>query len=485
MNRERLKTLILWILVITSIVLTQQLWFPSLIKTLRAGDKVNKISHAAVIEERKSIITPNRIIASFGAGDRKKNYYTILSSNMNFVWEQSKNILKDYFLEDSEITLVKHDVYIQANTKKSIELEFGDNIPTILVSSIFDTLDNKVIRDIKEIKKILIPASNQGIIYIMDNSKNNIYEVKLSNYKKDDTLVKFIDGLKNTKYIKYHPIYSLFSELDENNTIMPINYTLDTKQVFVQSEIDINNEIRLIEQSKSFFDDKFDFVKTIKETSGAVVYIYGYGEKSVRINNKGALEYNEEIGNISSTDILTSLDTAVDFIYKNGGFPKNTYLKHIQTVTNGKNKGYRFSFEYTIGGFPVKFNGNKTENPIEIEVYGNQVKTYSNLVRKVMNMEGVNPEQKILYFPNIIERNIEYLKSQYFDNENQSVEQIDEEEKTLQMLKDIEEVRLVYFDTVEKQRIQLLKPSWMIKIRNNIYYFDGYTGRLINSGTLN
>ena len=225
-------------------------------------------------------------------------------------------------------------------------------------------------------------------------------------------------------------------------------------------------------------------MKTIKETSGAVVYIYGYGEKSLRINNKGVLEYKEEIGRISNTDILTSLDTAVGFICENGGFPKHTYLSSIQTIEDGQNKGYRFLFGYRIGGLPIKFNTDKTKHPIEIEVYGDKIKTYYSLVREIMNMQEINSEQKILYFPNIIEKNIKHFKLQHPSNENEFGIKADEGEKILQVLKNIKEVKLVYFDTVERQRVQLLKPSWMIKVENCAYYFDGYTGKIINKHML-
>ncbi len=485
MNRERLKTLTLLILVIMSIVLIQQLWFPSLVNTFKVGVKVDKNNHTTVIEERKNIISPKTIIVSFGAGDIKRNYYTILSSDIDFVWKQSKDILEDYFSEYPEITPVEYDVYIQANTLKSIELEFGNNIPAVLISSIFDSLDNRIVKNIKEIKKILIPAFNQGVIYIMGSSKDDIYEVRLYDYENNTTLIDFIDKLENTEYIKYHPASSLFDELDENYTVVPINYTLSANQIFVESEIDIQDEAVLRQRSRSFFGENFDFVKTIKETSGDKVYIYGYGEKSFRINNRGILEYNEEVGNVSSTDILTSLDAAVGFICENGEFPENTYLEHIQTITDGQNKGYRFLFGYRIGGFPVEFNINKPEYPMEIEVYGNKVKTYNNLIRKTMNMQEVNSEQKILYFPNIIEKNIKHLELQYSNKENQPEEKVDEGEKILQILKDIEEVRLVYFDTVERQRVQLLKPGWMVKVKDGIYYFDSYTGELINKRMLN
>lgn len=484
MDREKLKTLILSILVVMSILLTQQLWFPSPTKILKSEARGGKLHNLTVAENRKDIISPSSIIVSFGAGDRRKNHYTVLSSSLDFVWDQSKNILKDYFLGDPEITPVTYEKYVQSNILKSIELEFSDNIPTILVSSIFDSLENKVIRNIKEIKKILIPAFNRGVIYIVENN-DSIYEVRLLEHDENSKLVSFIDELETVEYIKYHPILSLFNELESNYTPMPITYAVPTTQTFVESEIDIENDSMLIERSKKFFNENFDFVKTIKETSGAVVYIYGYGEKRVRINEKGALEYNGEIGNISSSNVIESLDAAIDFISKNGGFPEGTYLKEIKSILKDQNSGYRFSFGYRIGGFPVESNSDKMENPIEIEVYGNKVKSYRILVRKVMDMQGISPEQTILYFPDIIDKNLEHLKLKYFNKENELSQEVDDEDEALEILKSVEEVRMVYFDTVEEGKGQLLRPSWKIKIKGDIYYFDSYTGDLINSIMLN
>ncbi len=480
MNREMLKTLTLSILVIISIVLIQRLWFPSPIDTLKTKFEIHKNSHVTAVEERKNIISPKTITVSFGAGDRTKNYYTVLTADdMDYVWEQSRDILKDFFSKDPQITRIGYDAYVQANTLKSVELEFGDNIPAILIASIFDSLDNNIVKNIRTIKKISVPAFNQGVIYITGNGEDEIYEISLHDYEENTVLIGFIDELEDTDYIKYHPICSLFDELDEGHTVVPINYTLNTEQILVESEIDTEKETALRRRSKSFFDGNFDFVKTIKETSGSVVYIYGYGERSLRISNKGILEYKEEIRNISSTDILTSLDVAIDFIYKNGGFPENTYLEGIRVITNDRNKGYQFLFGYRIGGLPVEFNRDVIEYPLKIEVYGNKVKVYRNLIRRAVGVQEINHQQDILYFPNIIEKNIGHLELQYSDDEKRLWSKMADEEKILQILKDIEEVRLVYFDAVEKRGIQSLKPGWMIKFKNSTFYFDSYTGKLI------
>lgn len=484
MNREKFKTLILSILVAISILLTQQLWFPSPFEALTYIDNYKSTQSLTIAEQRKNVISPNSIIVSFGSGDRSRNQYTVLTSKLDYVWNESKSILYDYFSGDPEITQITYDEYTQSNISKSVELEFGNNIPTILISSVFDTLENKIVRNIDEIKKILIPAFNRGTIYIVENNKS-IYKVKMKNYKQNNTLSSFIDEIEKDDYTRYHSIFSLFDELDSNYTPMPINYNVPTKEVFVKSAIDTNNEAMLIERSKNFFNENFDFVKTIRETSGAVVYIYGYGEKSVRINNKGILRYTESIGKISSTNVIDSLDVAINFIIQNGGFPEDTYLKDIESIYNDESKGYKFSFGYRIDGVPAEFNNNKINNPIEIEVFGDKVKSYNYLIREVLKTKSVIPEQSVMYFPIIIDNNIEYLKSRYFSNKVELEASLDEEEKTLEILKNIEEVRMVYFDNIEENKNQNLSPSWKIKIGEDVYYFNSRSGDIINSFTLN
>lgn len=484
MNREKLKTLILLILVAISILLTQQLWFPSPFATLSRINKTNNIQNQTIVEERKKLISPNSIILSFGSGDRSRNQYTALTSKLNYVWNESKNILYHYFSKDPEITEITYDEYIQSSISKSVELDFGTSMPTILVSSVFDSLENKIVRNIKTVNKILIPAFNRGTIYILEDN-DNIYKVQLQDYEEDARLSMFIDELETGEYTRYHSIFSLFNELDSNYTPMPINYTIPSQDIVVQSMIDTNNEAMLIEKTKNFFNENFDFVKTIRETSGAVVYVYGYGERSVRINNKGILSYNESIGKISSTNVIDSLNVAISFIIENGGFPQDTYLKNIESISSDESTGYKFSFGYRIDGIPGEFNNDKIDNPIEIEVFGDKVKSYTYLVRQVKGRKNVTSKQSTMYFPIIIENNLEYLKTRYFKDNQELESSLTEEERIVEVLKNIEEVKIVYFDNIEENRNQILTPSWRIKISNDIYYFDSRSGDIINSFTVN
>ncbi|ABW20312.1 hypothetical protein Clos_2781 [Alkaliphilus oremlandii OhILAs] len=482
MNRERLKTLILSVLVCLSIFLTQQLWFPYPMEIFKSEATDGRINTMAVSKERKKIVSPSAVVVSFGAGDKRTNQYTILSSNLDMVWNESKDILKSYFLGDAEIKSVSKESYVQSNLLKSIELEFPKNTPAILVSSHFDSFDNKIVKNVKVINKILIPALNRGTIYIVDNEEN-VFEVKLPKYEENSALIGFIDDLAKVEHIKYHPIFSHLDEQGGNYTPIPVTYSTLATQTVVESEIDITDDLILIEKAKKFFNKSFDFVKSIREANGAVVYIYGYGEKTLRISSKGALEYNEEIGNISSTNIVDSLDAAVEFMLQKRDSLDNLYLKEIKKTSD--NTGYLFGFSYRIGGYSVETKDSEVKQPIEVEVYGDKVKVYRSSVRKLMDIKGFTPEQLVINFPSIIDKNIKNLKTEYFNTGVQPEEEMDDSSKISEILKNIEEVRMVYFDTMEEYKGQILKPSWRVKIKGDVYYFDSYTGDLIGRGSSN
>ncbi|KJF26345.1 two-component system activity regulator YycH [Clostridium aceticum] len=471
MSREKMKTLILAILIIMSIVFTQKIWFYSPIKMLQSEASFKEKQTAKITEIRNELVIPERVEVSFG-----NSYYTIISSDVEKVWEASRSILFQYFTADVEVVPTTLERYKENSWLKSVELEFGRNIPSVLVASVFDTVDNKIVNNIKEIRKILIPTLNRGVIYIVGKD-NNVFEVRMENYQEDRQLLSFLDKLQDSSYIRYYPLF-----IDVGNpTLMPLSYDVAIPEIFVESEIDVKDESMVTEKVKSFFDDSLDFVKTIKETSGATVFMYGYGEKGVRINNRGRLEYNEEVRSISSSNVVNALDVAIEFVLQQeGGFPEGAYLKEIRQV----NKGYYLGFNYRIDGLPVVFHTNNMTHPIEIEVYGNKVKSYRTFTRKKMNFPDVPINSKILLPQQIIEEHIDLLKYNYL--KDQDVEEPKSDKEVLSYIeRSITKTEVLYYDTIEEASTQLLVPVWRIKIDAREYYFNTYDGKLLYSSLVN
>ena len=466
MNREHIKTFILTILVIMSIIFTQKIWLYSPVNLLKSNSNLQETSLEEIKEIKKQVIMPRSIVVSFG-----NSYYTKLQQDMEEVWEESKNILSNYFIADVKIISSTDEKYQENIRLKSIELEFGKNISSVLVSSIFDTVDNKIVNNIKDIKKILITTSNKGIIYITEKN-NNVYEIKLEKPEGYKQALNLVNNIQARDYIKYYP---LFADVG-NYTIMPINYDRTIEKTFVESSIDINDEALTQERVKPFFNDSLDFVKTIRETSGALVYMYGYGEKGVRISTKGRLEYSSEKGNATSTNVLEALDTSIKFLLKHEKLPEKLYL---QEVRHQKDKSYFFGFGYKIDEIPVTFNSSNMKYPIEIEIYGNKVKSYKSFIRNTMNLPKVDSKNPILLPSQIIEEHIDLIKS-YYLADNIKVE-LDEENVLAHIERSIDDVEVLYYDTLEDEKRQLLLPVWKIQIDKRVYYFDSYNVELLYS----
>jgi len=475
MSRERIKTFILSILVIMSLLLTQKIWFHSPFQST-ASDSVN-INDAVNLEEmRNDITSPIRVLLGFGGGRNLNSYYSVLALNdLTDAWRLSKAVLESFFNGDPEVTPINIETYYESIGSRFIELEFGDSISTVLVSSVFNSMDSKIVRNIREIKKIMIPANNTGIIYIKGKD-SNYFHVKLDNYS-NDILVSYINEYDKKDFVKY---FDLLSYVD-NFTVMPINLSIPLPQIYVESEIDIDNETQLNNKSKIFFKN-IDFIKTIKETTGSVVYLYGYGEKSLRINNRGRLEYREEFDPVSNTNVKKALETALLYMELQGDMSDNLYLREIRDIEYKQRKGLLFGFGYHLEGYPVHTNTSGMNHAIEIEVVGNRIRGYRTFIRRKMNIPAITKLEPIISPHKIIDNNLELIVQNYIEAEGnpQSIESIKTE-----VIKSISEVQLVYFDSINEAKQQLLEPSWRIRVKNHVYYFDIYKGRLLDSSLLN
>ncbi|MBM7615541.1 hypothetical protein [Alkaliphilus hydrothermalis] len=480
MDRERTKTLILSLLVILSIMSLHRIWFDSPI-SLQSEASNGRDQGYTILDTRNQIISPREVTLGFG-GSISNNYYTVLNyQETKLVWEKSKLLLLDFFAKEPNVDTVSLDEYFESKQLKSIELEFGKGMPSVLISSVFNTMDNRITNEIRTIKKILIPASNTGSIYILSENENNVYRVSLSEYE-NTTLEDYITEYDEDKkdFVRYRTTFGFVN----NKTLMPIEYKQLLPEIFVESEIDIKEEEIIVRTAKSFFNENFDFVKAIRETSGSIIYLYGYGEKSVRINPQGYLSYNQEMISNSSTNILEALNVALNFIEKHGGIMETAYLSEIKDVSTGSNRGYYFGFNYDIVGYPIA--NKNTLNQLEIEVYGNDVKSYRRFIREKMNLGSIDHIDTDITPPiQIIEDNLGVMLDYYNkDLENsKTMESTNAKNEPVIdykiILENVNRVEMVYFDTVEENSMQLIRPSWLIRVGKRIYYFDSYDGKLL------
>lgn len=106
------------------------------------------------------------------------------------------------------------------------------------------------------------------------------------------------------------------------------------------------------------FGNQFAFVNRLVDVNGAVVFLYGYGEKAFRIHPSGLLDYTEKPDPVLTgrkTDLQTALRLAVTFIGNVGGIRRGFTWRII-----GRQRANR-----GIGSvFPIPWRGSRWSPPL-------------------------------------------------------------------------------------------------------------------------
>jgi hypothetical protein len=500
MNKEKLKSLLLTVLVVTSIVLTQRVWFNSPLQIISSEASYLGEKEAELLQARNQVVRPERIIAGFGGGPENSHFSILTPPDLERFWLELQVILKDHFLSDSTVRNLSMEEYQRIRAGRSIEMHFAKGFPTALLSTLFDQQENRIAAALSEIGSILIPARYQGSIYINDES-GAFYEFNLSRQELSHGLDpgELLDSIPANSYVKYYPLFSYAG----NETLLPLTHQINKPLLFVESEVDASSNEQMNQWAGQFFNENFDFVKTIQETSGTRIYMYGYGQQEVRINNRGRLEYSAETGSQTTSSVVKALDTALLFLADNDGLNSDLVLREVRLLEQDNLRGYQFGFGYNLRDVPVALA--RSQQPLEIEVFGNNVRSYRAFIRRPMSLPEVLPESGIISPHRLIEDNFNQLLQELAEERTQtttvpvSVEPAAdiEEANTSEvqepespetagedLLRAIREIELIYLDREETHRRQLMIPVWRITIDQRIYDFDAHEGTRLQTLTL-
>lgn len=505
MRIEKIKSVLLVSLFVVSLIFTQRLWFYFPFGGVMSI--ANDMDLEYIDMDITDILSPQNFVISFGGG-----YYTVFFSepyevwnitnpvpngtNNSYdkkdvwIWETAKNVLEDYLKSDYNVQEITLEEWEKVKKFKSLKLNFACGIPgDILIDSISNE-DSDTSKIADTITTILIPATDgkRNNIYF-GNNENNIY-LKLNGGFMDNRVRQLIDNIENIGEDKGYLNYVTLNRIAgvNNNVLTPL-FDETSKLIpsyNVKNEIDISDKSGVKSHAYQFFNSSFDFVKEINEIDGTVIYMYGYGEKTLKISKNGVLEYREKIDNekaSSELDFIDSLKYAVKFVEEKGKWPinrENAYLSGYKPIEKNNTKGYRFSFNYRLKGLPVFIPDIAEDKGIEVEVIGRQITNYRKIVKSPpqnLNKEENSilsvfdkEDKNMLKVRDVLRKNSTIIKNNYI-RENKLK---DEETKGFKSIDElIEGIGLVYYSYQDK-----LIPVWEITIDDIVYYFDLYTGDL-------
>lgn len=502
MYKEKLKSLLLVFLVTTSVLLTQRVWFTSPLQMLSSGASYVYAREERLLMAREQVIRPEKIIVGFGGGTDNSHFTLLPPADLDRFWQEMKLILTNHFIGAPAVQAISMEKYETLRNNRNVEMHFAENFPTALLSVLLDQQENRLASTTNVIKSILVPARDQGSLYLIGD-ENRVYEFRLSTQQQVHLVdvARLVDSLPVNSYVKHYPLFSYVG----NNTLLPLTYQHNKPRIFTESVIDASSNEQMNLWAGRFFNENFAFVKTIQKTDGTRIYMYGYGEQEVRINNRGHLEYTAKTGRQSSSNVGRALDNALLFMAEQYGTFDSLVLREVRLLEENQLRGYQFSFGYHLRGLPVVTA--QLRHPVEIQVFGDQVRSFSVLRRRPMSLPEVTPEAGIMSPHRLIEKYFDELLEELAAQrglplsarvdprdegetpaqreEGQSTEMTEAPQATGEdLLAAIRAVELIYLDRQETHRRELLVPVWRIVIDQQVHDFDAHEGVRLQTSTL-
>ncbi len=503
MKKERMKTIVLILLIISSLFLTSQIWFS---KKLWSEDynffvngikpfKIQTIIRKVFPGKKETVefsienlaYSPQDIIVSFG-GIRSK--YTPQDKEYKNFLEELFMCLNALFKVETEHKYVSVDTeeWLSSLKSKSFYMRFSTNYKIKQLGQLFGVHDTPISSYIKDIEEIIIvpgdSATNNVFIYMKDFENGTIIKFslsydktnlnkKLSEYQEKasaETRYKFsfeLDYHKKTEFTNFTidkevliPLNSLKQQIIRSNN--PIKSDFDIKNILKTFKYSVNTLRRYVEMDNTIvFIENYETLKIHPE--GIIEYnVIGDGKgvqlnKMKNINEKDTdsvssikkQQTNKDINNYSMRE---SLDIAVNFIKgMHGDNDQDIKLVNINEEAN-KQGSYEFEFIYSYNGLPIKNiwalknegkTGTKTsgryEPAIKVKIVNGSIKNYYHFVRDYNIEKQVEVKIPI---PNVL------------DN---MYKEIDTKDKDIK----IKDIYLTYDDD---DKAETMQPQWAIKL---------------------
>lgn len=466
--KEKLKTLLIIILVLNSIVLIYKFSTANKIEQKNTENLAITQDYTYALLD---ILVPNK--AYLKTSDSK--IFTIYDVTSEKFFDTAKNSL-------SEI-LSRSTLKIKEVDEDNKELKF----PDIVFCYPYEINLNLLLKayDIEKVNpKIDTIKSISGFgIYLYDGE----YSLLLSS-KDKDYLIQDDDFDMSNMIVRFKKV------IDKNN-LNEVNLTnLDLSQMkknlLVHDEIMmkmpityVSNEVVLINMEEKdklaerFFGvDKY-YIRQIKEDNGSVIYFYN--SNVLKINPNGLVSYYSPLKNDETErNLFLSLNTAVNFITKNSLFPYEFTLDEIIPIEAGNNKGYKFILSYKDNGIKTFVKNKESSHDIVIEVFNNEVRNFKQIfkLKEQLSYTSYEDNSSMLSYSEIIDKNYDYLKAQFIENK-----EINDKDKITkqEVINEITDAYPAYYDPNLKLKNERLIPVWAIEAFGKNYLFNVYNGVLM------
>ncbi|ASS73612.1 hypothetical protein CIG75_00545 [Tumebacillus algifaecis] len=443
---EKLKTLLLAVLVVTSLLLSLGIW--SITPQYESIDGPQFASNVTISDpsfERtmNNVLGPRNILLHRG-----ENKHNLLFPGQSG-YQAALAILSNSTFFDIKIeTKFKDEGWKKlVNEGQGIQYEFDAVVPITLLND----------ADILHFTSRLEPFMNFKTFYLLPDGTNEYRAIFVENA---DTIYSATVVLPPEAFgrlfeeQKEAPLYAL------HGTSLLHHFYLPVERPVVHSySIDVNRVIETDRLVDSFFLDK-SMTRRVVERDGSEIFTDG--NRMVRVDTKHqTIEYrnlNIEEKRVNQLDEDTSLEKALDFANAHGGFLGSVSIHQVRTIRPTEMVWGQLEFRSNVSGLPVIGDFSS----VAVQVAHNSVTA----MRRSAYMSGAKPERG---------RELQLLSSADL------LELI--ESNALLKLNRVSDVYLAYMMGELHGQSAELRPVWVVEQSGDYReaVFDAVTGEQLRS----
>jgi hypothetical protein len=378
---ERLKNILLVVLVVSTILLLYFLWYdkPGMGFRDRSGASEN-IPAIPV----SAVLSPESVVVNFGA----ENYTS--PAETATLWYGGAGdapsfmgaLTKFFAFDNIAVSAISEDDFSDVMRARSVRADFPFAMSPADFCAEFGLRRPASTDAVDAFTCVAYSEASPESLFLCDEGDDEFYRLAVDGEAGFKELIAFIESFDNATF---YPLRN-FSGV-ENDTLFPLDagYAPPSELPFTRrpDPDDPNDAGRITEMTRAFFGNRFDFTRKITEGNGTVVYMYGYGEKVFVINRDGSFEYSASPTDSERGGVVTLFDaltTALTFVASHeerdddrGLAPRRIYLRDARyTFADGRGT-YRFTFGVKINGYTVYYADSE---PLVVDVTGRHVSYY-------------------------------------------------------------------------------------------------------------
>lgn len=442
----------------------------------------------------ESILYPQSCYIGFGGGLYKGVFSTEIKQNL---WQESRKYIKNYvdYLEVNRIdqgtwnTVIKSKaVYFvmpfTMNIQQLQELLLDKPSSGGTDKMLFDTL----IMPLNEEGHIYIGLAMSGEYYRLDGVERDAYMSSLMSQIEDEANLYDVKTIEEL-YAPSKALATTNQDFTVNQAFFPVDQIDSIPFVRVNDEVSIAelSESELKAYASKAFNNRYDFLKRVEDIDGSIVYLYGYGDRALKIGIDGVIRYKniyEKSSATSKVSFKEGLGIAIKELQNYGALPNGFYLsQYKETKDESGNLIRSYGFNYEMENLPIFLDGDENGQVMTVDIIENQVTGVKRKLSRYISTFSVGeiwdePMNVLAIFDlnyDVISEN--FARTDYVPKPGVVAGSEEDVNLAFEMLQNIKSVNLVYYANADQSESFI--PAWHVLVGTHQYIINIYSGEIL------